>query len=169
VIHIARKFVGEEICEEYEETVDGSGNASITLNRWDETEWLFMSTPMKSGCGSIGRDFSFDAVTSQDPTGIDDIAQPVRVIRLDQNSPNPFRPKTTIGYALSVDGHVRVDIFEPSGRHVRTLVDGEQPAGEYQIAWFGADDLGRAVPNGVYFYTLQAAGQTAKRKMLVLD
>lgn len=169
VIHFARKFAGEETYEEYEVVVDGAGNATIELGNWDDTEWLFMSAPMKRACGALTRDFSFDVETSQDPTGLDDLARPTRVIRLDQNNPNPFRPKTSIGYALRVDAPVRIDIFDATGRHVRRLVDGVQPAGEYKIAWFGADDQGHAVPNGLYFYSMEANGQKQVRKMLIVD
>ncbi len=169
VISFARKIAGEETYEEWDVDLDGSGFASLEMLRWDETEWLFLVVPMKRMCGSIGKDFSFDAVTSQQPTDVADLVAPTRIIRLDQNEPNPFNPKTTIPYALTAEGAVRLDIFDTSGRHVRTLVSGTQSAGEHTVAWFGHDDAGDSVPTGLYFYRLEVDGRREMRKMLLIE
>jgi len=86
-----------------------------------------------------------------------------------QNTPNPFNPKTTIAYAVpDGGGHVMVEVYDVSGRHVRTLVDEFQTAGERSVEWDGRDDGGAPMASGVYFYRLSAPGIEESRKMLLL-
>ncbi len=76
---------------------------------------------------------------------------------LEQNYPNPFNPTTSIRYALPVDAHVSVKIFNVLGQQVKTIVDAEQNAGEKTILWNGALENGVTAPSGIYFYRLDAA------------
>lgn len=76
-------------------------------------------------------------------------------------SPNPFNPATTITYAPTGDGRVRLDILDVAGRHIRTLVDSVQPAGSRQVRWDGRDDAGRGVAAGAYLARLEASGTVA--------
>jgi hypothetical protein len=89
-------------------------------------------------------------------------------LRLEQNLPNPFNPKTTIRFALPSAGEATLRIFDASGRRVATLVEGPQAAGPQEIVWEGRDDSGNALPTGMYFYRLQHAGGEQTRKMLLL-
>jgi hypothetical protein len=158
--------------EEYEVPLDAAGHAVFEILQWDQmnatADYLLMGVPMKRACGSSGKDFVFDAVTST-VSDVEDVLKPVRVVRLDQNSPNPFNPRTTIKYATSAVGPVQVDIFDASGRHVRNLLDRTLPAGEHEINWFGDDDTGHAVATGVYFYTVRAGRDSATRKMILVE
>lgn len=88
--------------------------------------------------------------------------------RLAQNVPNPFNPRTSISFELDRAGMVLLEVFEPSGRRVKTLVQGVEESGAHVVTWDGTDDLGQDVPSGMYFYTLRAAGQTVSRKMTLL-
>jgi hypothetical protein len=53
----------------------------------------------------------------------------------------------------------RLDIYDPSGRHVRSLVAGPGRGGESVAHWDGRDDAGRMVESGVYL--VRAAGNGA--------
>jgi hypothetical protein len=89
--------------------------------------------------------------------------------RLLPNSPNPFNPSTTIGYQLARDSHVRVDVFDARGAHIRTLVDGREDAGAHRVAWNGTDGRESPLASGVYFYRLTVDGRAvATRKMALL-
>lgn len=168
VISFVRKFQNQSVWEEYDVPVDAAGHAVFELTRWDETEYMFMVVPMKRACGSTGKDFKFSVRTEQ-AADAQDLVVPTRIVRLDQNQPNPFNPVTSIRYALGQEEDVRIDIHDAAGRHVRTLVDGLQSAGEHQIRWFGSDDGGRVVPAGLYFYTVRAGGESVTRKMIMLE
>jgi hypothetical protein len=163
-----RKFAGESVFEEYVVPIDASGHATFELNRWNETDNVHMGVELKRACGSGGKDFSYSASTSY-AMDVADGMQPTRVVRLDQNAPNPFNPVTTIKYATMRTEAVKVDIFDAAGRHIRSLVNGTMQAGEHQIRWFGDDDAGRHVPAGLYLYSIQAGDEAASRKMLMVE
>jgi hypothetical protein len=80
-----------------------------------------------------------------------------------QNYPNPFNPATVIAYALPEAAHVRLDVFDVTGRRVAVLVDGVQPAGAH-TARFEARDLA----SGVYLYRLQAGAFVQTKPMVLM-
>jgi len=87
---------------------------------------------------------------------------------LSQNVPNPFNPVTEIRYELPSEMPVLLNIYNVSGRRVRTLVNTRQAAGPHHVPWNGRDEDGRRVASGVYFYTLAVPGFTQTRKMVSL-
>ncbi len=91
-----------------------------------------------------------------------------RVLKLDQNRPNPFNPVTAISFEVPRRSEVSLTLFNVQGRRVRTLVDGEREAGAYRVAWDGTDESGRPVASGVYFYRLESDGRVEHRKMTLL-
>ena len=101
--------------------------------------------------------------------GISDRRQVLpRGFTLEQNTPNPFNPATTIQYTLATGGEVELRIFNTLGQPIRTLVQGRQPAGHYQVRWDGRDDSGAPVASGIYFYVLRHGDGWQTRKMVLL-
>ena len=92
----------------------------------------------------------------------DDAARPGR-ISLTNPWPNPFNPVTTVAYRLPAAGLVRLRLYDSAGRLVREVVDGVLPAGEHV-----ARVDGTALASGLYFLRLEALGQQAVRKCLLL-
>ncbi|MFH1754415.1 MAG: FlgD immunoglobulin-like domain containing protein [Candidatus Latescibacterota bacterium] len=89
--------------------------------------------------------------------------------RLYQNTPNPFNPSTAIRFDVPVGGgHVRLAIFDVTGRRIRTLVDNYEPAGARTVTWNGRNREGIAVASGLYFYRLSAPGFTETRKLVLI-
>jgi hypothetical protein len=84
-----------------------------------------------------------------------------------QNSPNPFRASTSIGFTLARPGRVRLDVYDVAGRHVRALVRGERAAGRHDAPWDGRDEAGRAVRAGSYRYQLQLGDGTSIARGMV--
>ncbi|RKU39254.1 hypothetical protein C6496_02565 [Candidatus Poribacteria bacterium] len=92
---------------------------------------------------------------------------------LAQNFPNPFNPETWIPYQLSESTEVSIQIYDVSGRLVRTLSLGWQPVGSYMTPssaayWDGKNAVGERVASGIYFYTLQTSDFAATRRMVIL-
>ena len=83
--------------------------------------------------------------------------------KLDQNYPNPFNPTTQITYAIPIESHVKLKVYNVLGNEVATLVDEEKPAGEYTVK-FNASDLS----SGVYIYRLQTDYSTITKKMTLI-
>ena len=82
---------------------------------------------------------------------------------LGQNAPNPFNPTTTISFSLALTGRATLTVYDLAGRAVATLVDGVLEAGSHAVSL----DAGR-LASGVYFYALEADGQMATRKMILM-
>jgi len=92
---------------------------------------------------------------------------------LGQNYPNPFwsaatfpapsggNPSTMIKYDLPQAVEVQLVIFDLTGRRVRTLVQQQQPAGQYAATWDGRNEQGEALASGLYFYQLRAGDASA--------
>jgi len=94
-------------------------------------------------------------------------------MELSQNYPNPLpaaalKHATSISFLLPGSGHIELKVFNILGAEIRTLLKGFYPAGPSMIVWDGADELGRPVAAGVYFYRLQAGAFAATRKLLVV-
>jgi len=92
---------------------------------------------------------------------------------LHHNYPNPFNPSTTIQYELPTAARVTLTIFDLVGRSVMTIAEGEKRTGRHEFLWHGADESGRELSSGMYFYQLevQSAGNrklTLRKKMLLL-
>jgi len=103
--------------------------------------------------------------------GLEKSATLPKAFALSQNSPNPFNPSTTISYSIPenvLEMAVKLSVYNIRGQLVRTLVDGSQGPGAYNVNWDGADNLGRKVSSGVYFYRLVAGDFISTRKMVVL-
>ena len=105
------------------------------------------------------------------PTAIESSATPSepRSFHLEQNYPNPFNHATHIGFTLKQPSAVSLQVFNTHGQLVATLVEGTRPAGTYQAAWDGRDAQGQAVGSGAYIVRLDAAGQQASRKMILIQ
>jgi hypothetical protein len=101
------------------------------------------------------------------PTAAPDVT-PSGGAKLGQNVPNPFNPTTRIDFTLAGSSRVGLRIYDTKGRHVRTLVDGELPAGDHSVVWDGTDDAGRHVGSGAYLYQLESGGVVSARKSLLL-
>ena len=85
------------------------------------------------------------------------------------NHPNPFNPSTAIRFNLPEAASVDLGIFDLAGRRLRVLLDGETRAsGAQSETWDGRDDAGLAMPSGVYFARLEAAGRNDARKLVLL-
>jgi hypothetical protein len=89
-------------------------------------------------------------------------------LALHQNAPNPFNPSTTIGFTLDRPVAVTLEIFDASGRRVRTLIDSHLGAGYRSVDWDGRNAAGAPVGSGVYIYRLTAGKQSLARKMTLL-
>ncbi|MCP4584152.1 MAG: T9SS type A sorting domain-containing protein [candidate division Zixibacteria bacterium] len=82
---------------------------------------------------------------------------------LSQNFPNPFNAVTSISYILPESKFVRLGIYDLLGREIDQLVNEHQAAGEYIISYDAS-----GLSSGIYFYRIQAGGNTESRKMVLL-
>jgi len=89
--------------------------------------------------------------------------------RLAYAYPNPFAARTGLAFTLARAGDIRVDLFDVSGRRVRTIERAGASAGEHVLIWDGRDDSGRGVPSGVYLARWRAGEFDGTRRLIKLD
>jgi hypothetical protein len=95
------------------------------------------------------------------------------VYSLSQNYPNPFNPSTKINYSLASDSRVTLDIYNILGVKVGQLVNQDQSAGYYSVA-FSTSSLSKSITSGVYLYKITAVDKatgnsfSAIKKMMML-
>jgi len=108
---------------------------------------------------------TFSAVNSETATGIDDDEFTVESFSLSQNYPNPFNPTTTIQFSIPSQVKVELNIYDLMGKKVKTLVNSNYSAGNYDAVWNGTNENGLMVSSGIYFYQIKAGNQIAVKKM----
>nr|NQU91660.1 T9SS type A sorting domain-containing protein [Bacteroidota bacterium] len=87
---------------------------------------------------------------------------------LEQNRPNPFNSNTRINYTIPESANVVLNIYNLKGELVRTLQNGQQPAGKHSVEWKGLNDHGNALNSGIYFYSLQTGNFIKTMKLFML-
>ncbi len=91
------------------------------------------------------------------------------ITKLYNAKPNPFRNLTTICYSLSNETKVSLNIYDVSGRLVKTLVKGKQEPGFYSVNWNSKNNRDQSISEGVYFYQLQTPTYIATKKLIVIQ
>lgn len=187
---IAIGFIGTDIG-------DGGARLLLTLRRVDGTTANLVVPNSTSGSapwpnisgsalffGVIDAARPFDAITFTNPRvqldgfGFDEITisgaasavPPEGIVRhhLRQNQPNPFNPRTVIGFELPAPGHVRLAVYDIAGRLVRTIADGPFLQGLHELTWEGKDSRGREAGSGTYVARLDFAGRTEAIQMVLV-
>jgi hypothetical protein len=93
---------------------------------------------------------------------------PPKHVRLMQNFPNPFNPRTEMEFALPAVEDVRMRLFDLRGRFVATLYDGPAPAGSTRFEFEGQDDAGNPIASGTYIYVLESSSGSLARRMTLI-
>lgn len=121
--------------------------------------------PAGNGDGDITSEevYEFDFVV----TGNNDKAELFSSFSLSQNYPNPFNPATIINYSLAESGVISLKVYDLLGNEVATLVSGEKTAGNYSVR-FDANQVGKGLASGIYFYSLRSSSGFSETKKLIL-
>ncbi|MEJ2354692.1 MAG: sialate O-acetylesterase [candidate division WOR-3 bacterium] len=83
---------------------------------------------------------------------------------LEQNSPNPFNPTTSIRYYLPQKAKVILEILDVTGRTIEKLVDNIESSGKHTVTFDGS-----GLTSGTYLYRLTTStGYEQTRKMLLV-
>lgn len=82
---------------------------------------------------------------------------------IEQNYPNPFNAETVIQFTLPIPGHVKIYIYDITGRLVKELLNEELNAGGHKVK-FNAERMS----SGIYYYKLETENFSQTRKMVLL-
>jgi hypothetical protein len=139
----------------------GGGTAPLT------TYWSVEAVPAAQVVrfGTYGRgiwDYSTATASAAPLT-----AMPTANLEL-TSAPNPFNPRTTIGFRLEAAGRAIVAIHDVAGRQVTVLRDEFMDAGHHQVVWNGNDHQGRDCASGVYLVRVVTGNTSASHRVVLV-
>ncbi len=148
--------------ETVQQKMTGSGEFNATIDRLlPGREYEFMAVAVVGNEKIKGDVLSF---TTAEVTGaIQDTEEIPPSFELRQNYPNPFNSTTVIEYHLMNEEHVRLQIFDTTGRFVTEIVNERTTAGTHRVK-FDASGLS----SGVYLYKLRAGMHEQSKRMTLI-
>ncbi len=124
--------------------------------RWNHTQ-------LRSNVTKLLADYFLEPLS-----GVSVGGPPAAVLSLAAVRPNPSQGSRTLRFSLPVAGPVRLELYDPSGRRVRTLAAGTLAAGSHERSWDGRDDRGHVAPAGLYFVRLRAGRESRTERFVQL-
>ena len=119
-------------------------------------------TPEQRTANFIASDSSTGIITNEPgQIAVEEEAQ--AAFAVDQNSPNPFNPTTSMSFTIPEAKHVNVEIYNVAGQKVDTVVNDFMGAGTHSVVWDAS-----GFSNGVYFYTVKSGDFSQTMKMTLL-
>jgi hypothetical protein len=112
--------------------------------------------------------------TNSSPTNINTTEVFPEEFVLFQNYPNPFNPSTKIKFTIPVtlsgaEGSlVTLKIYDVLGNEIRTLLNEELFAGEYEVEFGGHSGEVKNLTSGMYYYKLSVNDFSQTKKMILL-
>lgn len=83
--------------------------------------------------------------------------------------PNPATTQATLHWTMPREGFAALDVFDVSGRRVRSLHVGPAGIGQHASRWDLRDAGGARVPPGIFFVRFGTGGETRSTRLVVLD
>lgn len=100
-------------------------------------------------------------------TGVESGSPPL-TLSFARPHPNPAQQDVALRFTLPRDGWASLRIFDASGRLVRRLVQGVQPAGASTAGWDLRDQRGQLVARGIYFVRFESGGKSFSERLAVV-
>jgi hypothetical protein len=89
-------------------------------------------------------------------------------VKLHYPFPNPFNPRTVIGFTIGARQAVRLAVYDIRGARVALLADRVFNAGHHEIGWDGRNAEGRAVSSGVYFIRMETKNYRSVERAVMI-
>ncbi|MFH1313895.1 MAG: FlgD immunoglobulin-like domain containing protein [Candidatus Eisenbacteria bacterium] len=83
-------------------------------------------------------------------------------------APNPGKASTEVRFASRMSGPIRLEVYDVSGKPVRTLYLGSLGPGSHSTHWDGRDESGTPVGSGCYYMRLRGEGGTSEPVKTIL-
>ena len=107
-------------------------------------------TIINNGCGDSGNVKVNDFIVEENDN------------QLSQNRPNPAYGETTIDFSLAQNSFVTIDLYNSLGVKIKNITSDNYQAGSHSLT-FSVDNL----PQGLYFYVMNANGFVESKSMIV--
>ena len=74
----------------------------------------------------------------------------------------------TFPFLTSSHDFVKLEIWDLTGKKIRTVIDREFPAGLQKVQWDVTDDQGARVASGLYIYRFIGTGNVVQTGKLII-
>ena len=146
----------------------GTDLSTLTLMRYEDDRWIkvasFINREESEIVASVSSLGIFQLVSDPTQTSPD----LPKAVELKLASSNPAGNQTLLHLALAEETRLSLEVFDASGRMVRTLAQGSFPAGEYEFCWDATDDGEQKLPPGIYFCLLRTPQDKQTLKLINL-
>lgn len=99
---------------------------------------------------------------------VDGPAQTPLRFRLLPGAPNPFGAQTSLAFELPLSRHVSLGVYDLNGALLRTLLDENREAGQYQLTWDGTDSGAHRMAPGIYWIRMDTGDAHRTTKLVLL-
>jgi PKD repeat protein len=82
--------------------------------------------------------------------------------------PNPMTNEVSIDYSVQSEGTVTIDVYDITGKLVRTLTSEYKLPGVHTVKWNANDTNGTDMPNGTYFIRMQTGDNIQTTKVILM-
>jgi hypothetical protein len=145
-----------------------TGNNGFSLEPGESVEIEITYQPQNTDVHTASIQLFHNAKNIQPPVTIGLIGEALRenqAFKLEQSYPNPIvptNPNPRIPYSIASSSDVKLDIFTLNGQHIRTLHEGRQASGRYEVE---VDITGMST--GLYIYRIIVNGASRSGKMMI--
>ncbi|MBN2364182.1 T9SS type A sorting domain-containing protein [candidate division WOR-3 bacterium] len=144
-------------------------NAIVPVQGYMKFAWRFGSD---STINDIGYFFDDVSLKLHSGTSVGEQTRSPRISETDFSIlnvyPNPSGGRFFIKFSVPFVTHVKLAVFDATGRIVSELIDEVLEEGIYSANWDGRDERGRMVSSGTYFYFFNANGLNTTGKFVLL-
>ncbi len=113
-------------------------------------------------------DFMMRVYTDYTPGITDNQKTPVDKFILYHPVPNPFTNKVRILFHLPEQKEIKLNVYDATGRMIKSLINGKMEKGRHLIIWNGEDNQNRGVSSGIYFIKADYANKIYTEKVILL-
>jgi len=111
-----------------------------------------------TGVLGLSDDFTVGAVL--------DVADALGAVQFAPVAPSPSAGEARLAFSLPHAARVTLQVFDASGRLVRTIASGDAPAGRSEFRWRGESDRGGRATAGLYFARLHSGDTEIVRRIV---
>ncbi len=149
-------------------TSDGGGIARVTSGAWTLGGTIGQPDAGSLAAGGFTLRGGFWRGGRTSVVGVPQDLPVIAPFRFQRATPNPLRSQSQLGFDLPAASRVRLSIHDVAGRVVSRHDFGVLAAGHHERLWSAVDDGARPLTAGVYFLRLEAGGERAVQKVLVI-
>jgi len=133
----------------------------------DEFPWAG-SANVPGGSFAGGETEDYPLTVANAVLAVNDVSGPSE-LALGAVRPNPMREAAELQFSLARAGRASLDVYDLTGRRVRSVAAGMFSAGRHVARWDGRSDGGALAPSGFYFARLTSDGRTITRPLIRLN